>query len=81
MLDIFVQTAHETAKNLKEKYSDGWNEPSPKGDSPNSMVKTDEEWIQKGNNYEMKIKWLIILIYIPENMKQYLSGTIYFTPK
>jgi hypothetical protein len=41
---MFVQTAHETAKNLKEKYADGWNEPSLKGDSEMVMTKnTDEE--------------------------------------
>lgn len=43
-MDIFVQTAHETAKNLKEKYNDGWNEPSLEGDSENKMTKTEEEW-------------------------------------
>jgi len=39
-----VQTAHDTAHNLKEKYSDGWNEPSLVAtDSESKMTKTEEE--------------------------------------
>ena len=43
LLDTFIQTAHETAKNLKEKYGEGWNEPAIKEESEHKMLKVSED--------------------------------------